>query len=104
MNVKVTLGVYEPEQVDVDRLMAEVPCPKINAVFGGQHHNDRGENPTVVATRAIEAFVPDPSQIERHLKPIARENILCIHQMKVMEKRCLSNPKLTISKTAALCC
>jgi len=68
----------DPEQVDVDRLMAEVPRgnPQINVVFGG--HNittTAGENPTVVATCAIEAFVPDLSQDWS-------ENILCIHQMK----------------------
>lgn len=65
MNVIVTIGVQDPEQVDVDRLMAEVPRgnPQINVVFGG--HNittTAGENPTVVATCAIEAFVPDLSQ------------------------------------------
>ena len=65
MNVKVTIGVQDPDQVDVDRLMAEVPRgnPGINVVFGG--HNIKtttGENPTGVATCAIEAFVPDLSQ------------------------------------------
>jgi hypothetical protein len=45
--------------------MAEVPRgnPQINVVFGG--HNittTAGENSTVVATCAIEAFVPDLSQ------------------------------------------
>jgi len=65
MNVKVTIGVQDPEQVDVDRLIAEVPRgnPQISIVFGG--HNittTKGENPTVVATCAIEAFVPDLSQ------------------------------------------
>ena len=41
MNVTVTIGVQDPEQVDVDRLMAEVPRgnPQINVVFGG--HNIR---------------------------------------------------------------
>ena len=65
MNVTVTIGVQDPGQVDVDRLMAEVPRgnPQIKVVFGG--HNittTAGENPTVVATCAIEAFVPDLSQ------------------------------------------
>jgi uncharacterized protein (TIGR02058 family) len=65
MNVNVTIGVQDPEQVDVDRLMAEVPRgnPNINVVFGGQNITTTpGENPTVVATCAIEAFVPDLSQ------------------------------------------
>ena len=35
MNVNVTIGVQDPEQVDVDRLMAEVPRgnPNINVVL-----------------------------------------------------------------------
>jgi hypothetical protein len=45
--------------------MAEVPRgnPNINVVFGGHNITTTpGENPTVVATCAIEAFVPDLSQ------------------------------------------
>jgi len=65
MNVKVTIGVQDPEQIDVDRLMAEVPRgnPEINVVLGGHNITTKlGKNPAVVATCAIEAFVPDLSQ------------------------------------------
>ena len=64
MNVKVTIGVQDPEQVDVDSLISEVPRgnPEINVVFGGHNMTTtQGENPTVVATCAIEAFLPDLS-------------------------------------------
>lgn len=65
MQVNVTIGVQEPEKVDVTRLIQEVPRgnPDIKVIFGG--HNIApiaGENPTVVATCAIEAFVPDLSK------------------------------------------
>jgi len=61
----VTIGVQDPEQIDVDRLMAEVPRgnPEINVVLGGHNITTKlGKNPAVVATCAIEAFVPDLSQ------------------------------------------
>ena len=61
MDVIVTIGVQEPECVDIEALRAEVPRgnPTVNVVFGGQNisANHTGDT-SVIATCAIEAFVP----------------------------------------------
>lgn len=60
MRVKVTIGVQNPEQVDISRVAAELPRgrPDMQAVHGGLDVFDR-ENDTVsvIATAAVEAFL-----------------------------------------------
>ena len=63
MEVVVTIGVQEPDQADVDELLSHIPRgnPVLNVVFGGQNIEQSGATTTVVASCAIEAFVPDLS-------------------------------------------
>jgi uncharacterized protein (TIGR02058 family) len=64
MNVVVTIGVQAPEKVDREQVLTRVPRgnPEVNIVFGGQDIADEtGQVTSVVATCAIEAFVPDLS-------------------------------------------
>ncbi len=60
MTVKVTIGVQEPDKVDIEAVAATLPRGRaeVTAVFGGQNVVDT-ENDTVsvIATAAIEAFV-----------------------------------------------
>lgn len=60
MQVKVTIGVQEPDKVDVEAITAELPRGKaeVTVVFGGQNVVDT-ENDTisVIATAAVEAYV-----------------------------------------------
>jgi uncharacterized protein (TIGR02058 family) len=61
MRVQVTIGVQEPDQVDIARVCAELPRgrPEVTAVFGGLNVHDSDQNTThVIATAAIEAFLP----------------------------------------------
>ncbi|MCL6283511.1 Lin0512 family protein [Ruegeria sp. 2012CJ41-6] len=63
MEVRVTIGVQDPDQVDCDLVAADLPRGKtlsVRAVKGGL---DVGGLPSgdrhIVATAAIEAFLPD---------------------------------------------
>jgi uncharacterized protein (TIGR02058 family) len=61
MQVKVTIGVQDPDQVDVEKLAAHIPRgqPDITVTFGGQNIKDpETDSCAVVASCAVEAFVP----------------------------------------------
>lgn len=70
MCVQVTVGVQEPDKLDTDALAKLLPRGRatVRAVFGGQnvHHAATGDT-AVIATAAVEAFLPDQS---RHWKAI----------------------------------
>lgn len=65
MRVSVTIGVEKPDQVDTDIVAATLPRgnAEVTAVQGGLNVEDtNGKTPHVIATAAIEAFLPiDPS-------------------------------------------
>ena len=67
MQVQVTVGVQEPEQVDTDALIQGLPRGNVsvNAVQGGLDitNPDTGEV-TVVASAAVEAFL-DPELVRK---------------------------------------
>jgi uncharacterized protein (TIGR02058 family) len=61
MRVQVTIGVQAPEQVDLERVRAELPRGKaeVTAVLGGLNVHDADQGTThVLATAAVEAFLP----------------------------------------------
>jgi uncharacterized protein (TIGR02058 family) len=61
MRVQVTIGVQKPEQLDITALTAELPRGRaqVTAILGGLDVHDPENNQThVIATAAIEAFVP----------------------------------------------
>ena len=61
MRVQVTIGVQAPEQVDLERVRAELPRGRaeVTAVLGGLNVHDADQGTThVLATAAIEAFLP----------------------------------------------
>ena len=61
MQVKVTIGVQDPDQVDIAQLAAHIPRgqPDITVTFGGQNIKDpETDSCAVIASCAVEAFVP----------------------------------------------
>ena len=61
MRVQVTVGVQEPDKVDLSIVAAELPRGRaeITVVHGGLNVVDTDQNTThVIATAAIEAFLP----------------------------------------------
>lgn len=61
MRVQVTIGVQEPEQIDLARVCAELPRGRaeVVAVHGGLNVHDAAHGTThVIACAAIEAFLP----------------------------------------------
>ena len=64
MRVAVTIGVQEPDKLDTDALAARLPRGRatVTAVRGGQNvtNPDTGET-LVIATAAVEVFLPDQS-------------------------------------------
>mgnify|MGYP003586985096 FL=1 len=61
MRVQVTIGVQEPDLVDIVRVCAELPRGRVEvtAVYGGLNVHDAEQNTThVIASAAIEAFLP----------------------------------------------
>lgn len=65
MRVQVTIGVQEPERLDLARITAELPRGRaeVTAVFGGLNVHDPEQDTThVIATAAIEAFLPIDSE------------------------------------------
>ncbi len=64
MRVAVTVGVQEPEALDTTALAAKLPRGRaeVTAVKGGQNvtNPETGET-LVIATAAVEAFLPDQS-------------------------------------------
>ncbi|UWR49062.1 Lin0512 family protein [Phaeobacter inhibens] len=64
MRVDVTIGVQEPDKVDCDLVAADLPRGRatVRAVFGGLDVDDPADGSKhVVATAAIEAWLPDQS-------------------------------------------
>jgi len=64
MRVQVTVGVQEPDKVDTDALAAFLPRGQahVTAVHGGLNVADPGKAEViVVATAAVEAFLPNQS-------------------------------------------
>lgn len=61
MRVQVTIGVQQPERVDVETVRAELPRgrPEVRVVHGGLDVHDPDNATThVIATAAIAAFLP----------------------------------------------
>ena len=61
MRVQVTVGVQEPDKVDVDTLVAKLPRGRAEAtaVFGGMNVvAENGSDTIVIAQAAVEAFLP----------------------------------------------
>lgn len=61
MRVRVTVAVPRPEEVDVARVRAVLPrgMPEVTAAFGGLEVEDGAGGWHLVATAAVEAFLPD---------------------------------------------
>ncbi|MBM7069056.1 Lin0512 family protein [Actibacterium sp. 188UL27-1] len=65
MRLQVTIGIPDPDSVDIPTLTATLPRGKatVRAVKGGLYiTNPNTGNVTVVASAAIEAFLPPQSQ------------------------------------------
>lgn len=61
MRVQVTIGVQEPDKVDLAVVAAELPRGRaeVTAVHGGLNVNDGEQETThVIATAAVEAYLP----------------------------------------------
>ncbi|EPX80285.1 hypothetical protein thalar_01625 [Litoreibacter arenae DSM 19593] len=61
MRVQVTVAVQQPDKLDIDALTAELPRGRatVTAVKGGLDvHDPENDQTHVIATAAIEAFVP----------------------------------------------
>jgi len=61
MRVQVTIGVQDPDKLDIAALTAELPRGRaeVTGVLGGLNVHDPDNDQThVIATAAIEAFVP----------------------------------------------
>jgi len=61
MQVKVTVGVAEPEKLDTEALAQRLPrgTATVTAVKGGHNvHNTELDEINIIATAAIEAFLP----------------------------------------------
>ena len=61
MRVQVTVGVQEPDKVNVDMLVAKLPRGRVEvtAVFGGMNVvAENGSDIIVIAQAAVEAFLP----------------------------------------------
>ena len=63
MEVRVTIGVAEPEKIDESALAALLPRGRadVRATRGGQTVKVPGGDTIVIATAAIEAFLPSQS-------------------------------------------
>lgn len=62
MRVQVTVGVQEPDRLDTDALIAILPRGRatVTAVKGGQNVTNNATGDTaVIATAAVEAFLPN---------------------------------------------
>ena len=75
MRVQVTIGVQQPDKVDAEVVRAELPRgkPEVRVVFGGLDVHDPEQDTThVIATAAIEAFLPIESDTWRLVAPATR--------------------------------
>ncbi len=63
MRVSVTVGVQEPEAVDVDALVATLPRGRaeVRVVTGGLNVVAEGNDTIVIAQASVEAFLPPQS-------------------------------------------
>ncbi|MEJ6396911.1 Lin0512 family protein [Yoonia sp. 208BN28-4] len=64
MRVQVTVGVQDPSALNTDALAARLPRGRatVTATHGGHNvHNPQTGETAVIATAAIEAFLPDQS-------------------------------------------
>ena len=71
MRVQVTVGVQEPDKVDIDALVAVLPRGRadVRALFGGLNVVEDGLDTIVIASAAVEAFLPpQPGWQLRHPK------------------------------------
>ena len=62
MQVEITIGVQDPSRVEIKQIADAVPRgkPNVKVVFGGQNVDPRGFGaPSVIASCAVEAFVPN---------------------------------------------
>ena len=60
MVVRVTIGVQDPESVDIQRVAESLPRgnPEVTVVHGGLNiEDDAQDTPTVIASAAVEAFL-----------------------------------------------
>lgn len=74
MRVQVTIGVQEPDKVDLAVVAAELPRGRaeVKAVFGGLNVVDAANDTThVIATAAVEAFLPIDTAAWRLSTPTA---------------------------------
>lgn len=65
MRVQVTIGVQKPEQVDCELVAGDLPRGRaeVTAVLGGLDVTDaQAGTRHVIATAAVEAFLPDQSE------------------------------------------
>ncbi|WP_293575036.1 Lin0512 family protein [Phaeobacter sp.] len=64
MRVDVTIGVQEPDRVDCAAVAADLPRGRatVRAVKGGLDVSDGPDSKHVVATAAIEAWLPDQAK------------------------------------------
>lgn len=65
MRVQVTVGVQEPDKLDTEALVAMLPRGRatVTAVLGGQNvANPETGDTAVIATAAVEAFLPNQSK------------------------------------------
>lgn len=60
MRVQVTIGVQEPDKLDLDALKSCLPrgAVAISATHGGLNTDTGAGNTVVIATAAVEAFLP----------------------------------------------
>ncbi|NMF96061.1 Lin0512 family protein [Aromatoleum toluolicum] len=75
MRVQVTIGVQQPDKVDAEVVRAELPRgkPEVKVVFGGLDVHDPQQDTThVIATAAIEAWLPIEPDTWRLVAPAAQ--------------------------------
>ena len=62
MEVRVTIGVQDPERVDADAVAASLPRGQatVTAVKGGLNVSHEDGTTSIVATAAVAAYIPDP--------------------------------------------
>lgn len=75
MRVQVTIGVQQPDKVDAEIVRAELPRgrPEVKVVFGGLDVHDPEQDTThVIATAAIEAWLPIEPDTWRLVAPAAQ--------------------------------
>ncbi len=69
MRVQVTIGAQDPDAVDTEALAASLPRGRatVKAVKGGLNVENPNGDTIVIASAAVEAFLPDLSDRFRHV-------------------------------------